>query len=105
MLPPLVSLILLIPECADDDGTDVARLIEPAKMSSKDWAAPNLPKTPNRGTTHTPMAMDSSLQKELSRLDASVPFNPQTKYLHSTWVSYVLCGVLLRAQNGPILLI
>ncbi|ETN41860.1 uncharacterized protein HMPREF1541_03799 [Cyphellophora europaea CBS 101466] len=50
-----------------------------------DWAAPNLPiPAPNKGDTAA-ATFDAKLQKELSRLDSSVPFNPRTAYLHHTW--------------------
>ena len=55
-----------------------------------DWAAPNLPQTkPNtsglsKGPTAT-VNLDPKLQRELSRLDDSIPFNPKSRYLHHTW--------------------
>lgn len=55
-------------------------------MTSTDHAAPNLPVTaPNKGVTDTPSAFEPKLRKELSRLDSSIPFRPQTRYLHHTW--------------------
>jgi D-arabinono-1,4-lactone oxidase len=54
-----------------------------------DWAAPNLPNpTPNQGahpTSPSHTSLDPQLQRELSRLDPNVPFNPQVRYLHHTW--------------------
>ena len=54
-----------------------------------DWAAPNLPQpNPNQGAypaSPSVSSLDPQLQKELSRLDPNVPFNPQTRYLHHTW--------------------
>ncbi|OQU99006.1 hypothetical protein CLAIMM_04711 [Cladophialophora immunda] len=55
-----------------------------------DWAAGNLPQTkPNtsvvsKGPTAT-LNLDPKLQRELSRLNDSVPFNPKARYLHHTW--------------------
>ncbi|OAL40297.1 hypothetical protein AYO20_00033 [Fonsecaea nubica] len=55
-----------------------------------DWAASNLPQTkPNtsvlsQGPTAT-LNLDPKLQRELSRLDDSIPFNPRARYLHHTW--------------------
>ncbi|KIX92890.1 uncharacterized protein Z520_11366 [Fonsecaea multimorphosa CBS 102226] len=55
-----------------------------------DWAASNLPQTkPNtsvlsEGPTAT-LNLDPKLQRELSRLDDSIPFNPKARYLHHTW--------------------
>ena len=55
-----------------------------------DWAASNLPQTkPNtsviaKGPTAT-ANLDAKLQRELSRLDDSIPFNPKARYLHHTW--------------------
>ncbi|KAI1621713.1 D-arabinono-1,4-lactone oxidase [Exophiala viscosa] len=55
-----------------------------------DWAAPNLPHTqPNTsplssGPTDN-ITLDAKLQRELSRLDDSIPFNPKARYLHHTW--------------------
>ncbi len=59
-------------------------------LDNMDWAAPNLPHTnPNTsplssGPTSA-VNLDAKLQRELSRLDDSIPFNPQTRYLHHTW--------------------
>ncbi|RMZ89703.1 hypothetical protein DV736_g3049, partial [Chaetothyriales sp. CBS 134916] len=55
-------------------------------MASRDWAAPNLPSArPNGAEALRPKEFEPRLQKELSRLDPSVPFNPEVRYLHHTW--------------------
>ncbi|RMD43609.1 hypothetical protein DV735_g1550, partial [Chaetothyriales sp. CBS 134920] len=55
-------------------------------MASRDWAAPNLPKVRRNATEALrAKAFEPRLQKELSRLDPSVPFNPEVRYLHHTW--------------------
>jgi D-arabinono-1,4-lactone oxidase len=59
-----------------------------------DWAAPNLPQTkPNTSASAIaagPSApatanLDPKLQRELSRISDSIPFNPTQRYLHHTW--------------------
>lgn len=55
-----------------------------------DWAAPNLPQTTPNASRLAPgpaaqVSLDPHLLRELSRLDDSVPFHPQTRYLHHTW--------------------
>ncbi|KIW18678.1 hypothetical protein PV08_02967 [Exophiala spinifera] len=57
-----------------------------------DWAAPNLahtkPNTRRLATQPGPTSaveLDPKLERELSRTDDSVPFNPKTRYLHHTW--------------------
>jgi D-arabinono-1,4-lactone oxidase len=54
-----------------------------------DWTAPNLPQPkPNEGAhpvSPSISSLEPLLKKELSKLDPSIPFNPQTRYLHHTW--------------------
>ncbi|RVX65816.1 hypothetical protein B0A52_10332 [Exophiala mesophila] len=55
-----------------------------------DWAAPNLPTTKPNAVRESPVPtatvyLEPKLRRELARLDDSVPFNPQLRYLHHTW--------------------
>ncbi|KIW99846.1 uncharacterized protein Z518_10774 [Rhinocladiella mackenziei CBS 650.93] len=55
-----------------------------------DGVSPSLPQTnpntplPTAGLTAS-INLDPKLQRELSRLDDSIPFNPRAHYLHHTW--------------------
>ncbi|RMZ75362.1 hypothetical protein DV738_g5524, partial [Chaetothyriales sp. CBS 135597] len=52
----------------------------------ENWAAPNLPRVRrNAAEALRAKEFEPRLQKELSRLDPSVPFNPEVRYLHHTW--------------------